>query len=115
MARRRGRPGEHLITDDNSGFTTYASKVTTDYWGNITRYPLERNLQEISSPLGDPYPVTMYRGPQYEKVNPCIFEATPVVIGRTNKPFLQTSAYAQAYNLHPTIGTATVGCTFRVG
>lgn len=115
MARRNGRPGAHLITDDNSGFTTYGDKVTTDYWGNITSYPLERNLQEISSPLGDPYPVTMYRGPQYQSVNPCQFEAAPSTVGLTHKVFPRNSAYVQGFLPVPAVGTGIIGCTFKVG
>lgn len=114
MARRRGRPGSHLAVDDNSGFTTYAEKLNKDYWGNETRFPLQRNLQEISSPLGDPYPVSLFRGAQYEQVNPCDFEVTPTYIGKTTRPFLQNSAYAQAVNLDPAIPDMSVGCTLVV-
>lgn len=114
MARRRGRPGSHLVVDDNSGFTTYVDKVKEDWWGNQTAYGLERNLQEISSPLGDPFPVSVFRGAQYEATNACDFETTPIYVGKTTRPFPQSSAYAQFVNLSPGIGDASVSCTLEV-
>lgn len=114
MARRNGRPGAYLMTDDTSGTTQYANKLKTDYWGNETKFGLIRNLQEIASPLGDPYPVSRYRGPQYEATNGCMFETSPIFIGNTTRPFPQTSAYAQFQDLDPGIGLATVGCTLKV-
>lgn len=114
MARRKGRPGAYLATDDTSGFTEYRDKLSIDYWGNLTRYGLERNLQEISSPLGDPYPVPIYRGPDYEQTNACDFETTPLFVGKTGIAFKQNSAYAQFINLDPAIPDMSVGCTFIV-
>lgn len=114
MARRQGKPGDYLLTDDYYGYTVYASRAQKDYWGNLTTRPLIRNLQEIATPLNDPYPVKIYRGPEYEQTTACEFEVTPQYIGTTNIPFPQTSAYGQAYNLNPGIGAATVGCTFVV-
>lgn len=102
------------MTDDSSGFTTYADKLQTDYWGNETAYGLKRNLQEIATPLGDPYPVSRFRGPQYEYTDGCSFETSPIYIGKTTRLFPQTSAYAQFQNLSPGIGEATVGCTLEV-
>lgn len=115
MARRNQRPGTYLITSDYSGCTTYGDRVVIDYWGNVgeSREILQRNLQEIASPLKDPYPVSLYRGPQYENVTQCNFEIQPSKIGKTNIPFPNT-AYTQLFNLNPGIGTATVGCTFVV-
>lgn len=86
MARRRGRPGSYLMTDDDSGFTCYASELHRDYWGNYTKKPLLRNLQEIASPLNDPVPVPIYRGPNYEVVNAAITTVAPTNVGLTNKP-----------------------------
>lgn len=114
MARRRGRPGTYLATDDTSGFTVYAEKLQTDYWGNKTRYPLQRNLQEIASPLGDPYPVAFYRNAQYESTTPGQFTILPTFIGKTTRPFLTDSAYAQAFDLSPGIGGMAVGTSFVV-
>lgn len=113
MARRRGKPGDYLITDDYYGRTTYQSKTTTDYWGNIVEKPLIRNLQEISQPLSDPYPVNYYRGPQYEQTTACQFELQPLFIGNTNVPFPQTNA-TSIFNLDPAIPDMSVGCTFEV-
>jgi len=114
MARRKGKPGDYLITDDYTGWTTYASRVQTDYWGNVGKNVLKRNLQEISSPLGDPYPVDLYRGPQYETTNACDFETLPLFVGKTSRPFPTNAAYAQLQIWNPGIGDAEIGCTFIV-
>lgn len=113
MARRRGRPGSYLATDDTSGFTVYADKLQQDFWGNQTRFPLQRNLQEISSPLSDPYPVSVFRGPQYEQTTACQFELQPRFIGKTTKAFI-ASQYGQLVNLDPAIPDMAIGCTFLV-
>lgn len=113
MARRRGRPGDYLMTDDYYGTTTYRSKVTEDYWGSYSRRPLQRNLQEISQPLDDPYPVPIYRGPGYEQTNACDFELQPNYIGNTYTPFPNT-AYTNLFNLNPSIPNMSIGCTFIV-
>lgn len=115
MARRRGRPGDYLLTDDYSGTTTYRSRVTEDYWGNFTRFPLERNLQEIASPLNDPYPVSVFRGPQYERTDPCDFELFPRFIGKTLIPFNTNNVLSTVFNFNPAIPDMSIGCTFIVG
>jgi hypothetical protein len=113
MARRRGRPNNYLMVDDNTGFTTYADRLQQDYWGNWSKYGLKRNLQEISSPLGDPYPVPVFRGSQYEATTACQFELQPRFVGKTTKPF-PTSQYGQLVDLDPAIPDMAVGCTFLV-
>lgn len=115
MARRGGRKGEYLMSDDYTGFTEYSSKLKRDYWGNWAVKPLERNLQEIAKPLLDPQPVPNYNGPTYEVIpNPCIFETQPAYIGLTTRPTLNTSPATQALNLNPAIPNMEVGCTFVV-
>lgn len=115
MARRNGRLGDHLATSDYSGCTEYASRLVYDYWGALgtAQEILKRNLQEIASPLGDPYPVSLYRGAQYEQTTPCDFETQPLFIGNTTVPFPQTQ-YTQLFGLDPGIGDASIGCTFVV-
>lgn len=115
MARRNQRPGDHLASSDYSGCTTYASKLIRDYWGNLGEKNeiLARNLQEIASPLSDPYPVAIYNGSMYENVNPCQFETQPTYIGRTNRPFPVT-AYTTLFDLDPSIPNMSVGCTLVV-
>lgn len=113
MARRRGRPGEHLLTSDYTGVTIYASEAKTDYWGDIGEWNLKRNLQEIATPLNDPYPVQMYRGPSYEFTDACMFELQPAFIGKTNIPFPNSMA-AQVLNLNPSIPNMSISCTFVV-
>lgn len=111
--RRRGRPGDYLMTDDWTGCTDYASRMKKDYWGNLSAITLKRNLQEISSPLNDPYPVPEYRGPQYEQIGPCGFELIPQFIGNTSVPF-PTSFITNALGSNPSIPFMKIGCTFIV-
>jgi len=96
--------------------TVYADQLEKDFWGDygLPNEIIKRNLQEIANPLNDPYPVPFYRGPTYEKTSDCIGELTPLYIGKTTRPFPQGSAAAQAFNLSPGIGDASIGCTFRV-
>lgn len=114
MARRNGRKGDYLASDDYTGITTYASRLKEDYWGNRVVKPLLRNLQEIASPLNDPYPVNMYRGPVYENVNACTFEVQPVFIGTTNKRTPQNSTTVATLGLAPAIPDQIVECTLVV-
>lgn len=83
MARRKGRPGAYLGSDDYTGFVKYFSELKRDYWGAYAKRPLLRNLQEIASPLNDPVPVSEYRGPNYEAIpkNPTV---APTFVGFTN-------------------------------
>lgn len=118
MARRNGRPGDYLATSDYDGATHFASKLVYDYWGNLgTRQQiLARNLQEIATPLNDPYPVPIFNGSQFEQTNECQFETIPLYIGNTNIPFPTGSAYVQAFftDLDPAIPDMSVGCTLVV-
>lgn len=114
MAWRSGRKGQWLATDDNSGITHYASELREGYYGEMAKKPLLRNLQEVASPLSDPYPVSFYRGPNYEASVPCNYEIAPTYVGNTTIPTNRNNAAAQALALFPSIGTATIGCTFRV-
>lgn len=83
MARRNGRKGDWLATDDYTGFTTFCSKLSKDFWGAYVQRPLKRNLQEIASPLSDPLPVPIFRGPNYESVNPLTTTVAPTYVGNT--------------------------------
>lgn len=114
MARRNARKGEWLVTDDYTGFTVFASQVSYDYWGALTKKPLLRNLQEISSPLNDPEPVPYYRGPNYESSAECPGETAPIYVGNTTVRTSQSNAGFQALNLDPAIPDMSVGCTFEV-
>lgn len=68
MARRQGRPGDWLGTDDYLGVTRYQSQLRRDFWGQHAQKPLKRNLQEIATSLADPYPVFPVQAPGYEIV-----------------------------------------------
>jgi hypothetical protein len=114
MARRAGRKGDYLASDDYTGMTRYASQLKKDYWGNYAVKPLLRNLQEIASPLDDPAPVPFYRGPQYEATPKCIAEVAPTYVGLTNIPTNPNNMAFQVLNLDPAIPDMEVGCTFIV-
>ncbi len=114
MARRGGRKGDWLATDDYTGFTVYASKLKRDYWGNLTVSPLLRNLQEIASPLNDPEPVPYFRAPSYEFTPPCVGELAPAYVGNTTVPTNQNNMAFQVLNLSPGVGEMEIGCTLVV-
>ncbi len=115
MARRNGRRGDYLATDEYTGMTCFASELQRDFWGSMARNPLQRNLQEISSPLNDPQPVPMFRGPTYETYSTiCLGSVAPINVGVTNIATNQNNAAFQALNLHPCIGSMEIGCSFRV-
>lgn len=114
MARRKGRPGDYLMTDDLYGVTRYASQMRRDFWGNYSAKPLKRNLQEIAAPLNDPIPVSIYRGPDYQITIACIGEIAPSYVGVTNVPTNPMGAAYQALNLNPALPDMEIGCTFTV-
>ena len=115
MARRQGRPGSWLMTDDYTGFTRYSSQLRKDYWGSYAERPLKRNLQEIASPLNDPLPVNPYRGPNYEIMPSfCLGELAPLYVGTTNIPTNPNNAAFQALDLSPAIPDMEIGCNFQV-
>jgi len=114
MARRNGKKGDWLATDDYYGFTTYGSRLKLDFWGSYAKKPLLRNLQEIASPLTDPEPVAFYRGPNYEYTPPCIAEVAPTYVGLTNVPTSQDNMAFQVLDLNPAIPNMVVGCSLVV-
>lgn len=114
MARRNGRKGDHLATDDYTGFTVYASKLKRDYWGGLAVKPLLRNLQEIATPLNDPRPVDIYRGPNYELTPVCIAETAPIYVGLTSVKTNPDNMAFQYLQLDPGLGDMIIGCTFEV-
>ncbi len=115
MARRQGRKGDYLATDDYTGVTHFASELQRDYWGSYAKSPLQRNLQEISSPLNDPQPVPMFRGSTYETYGTeCVGAVAPFYIGTTNIPTNPNNAAFQALTLKPGIGQMEVGCSFII-
>lgn len=115
--RRRGRPGDYLMTSDYDNCADYRSNLAKDYWGDYgpKNRLLLRNLQEISSPLNDPYPVKEYRGPSYEPTNACDFELFPNYIGNTLVPFNKNNnPLSTVLDFNPAIPDMSVGCTFIV-
>lgn len=60
MARRRGwKSGDWLVKDEESGFTTYGSKVEYDYYGvlKIRKQADRAHPQDFVRAKEDPYPV----------------------------------------------------------
>jgi hypothetical protein len=60
VARRRGwKRGDWLVKDEESGFTTYGSKVAYDYWGvlKLKEQGDKAHPQMFVKAGGDPYPV----------------------------------------------------------
>jgi hypothetical protein len=114
MARRHGRPGNWLATDDITGATVYGSKLKRGYYGELAVKPFQRNLQEIASPLNDPTPVPFYRGPQYEVTPTCVAAVAPLFVGTTTVRTSFNNAAAQALDLDPAIPDMEVGCSWIV-
>lgn len=122
MARRHGRNGSWLATDDYTGFTVYANKLKRDYWGSYSVRPLQRNLQEIATPLDDPGAVSLYRPSNYETYVVSALSHVPTFVGTTtvsSKPdnmayyvlFYQPPA---APIITPGIGNMVIGSTFVI-
>lgn len=60
MARRRGwKSGDWLVKDEESGFTTYGTKVDYDYYGvlKLKSQADPAHPQDFVRALDDPYPV----------------------------------------------------------
>lgn len=114
MARRNGRKGDYLATDDLTGFTVYASRLKRGYYGEMAVRPYQRNLQEIASPFNDPQPVPVYSGPNYEITDACTGETIPAFVGNTTIRTNTHNAAVQSMGLNPTLGQMTIGCTFIV-
>lgn len=112
MARRSGwKRGDWLVRDEESGFTTYASKVAYDYYGVLKdkRQLDHLNPQDFAKPKEDPYPVFPV-APPLREYNLCYTLAGPSV-GNTGvvRPMgPATSLYEIG------IGEAEIGCTFFV-
>lgn len=116
MARRRGKLGEYLAVDEYYGNVVYASRLKRDDDGYYAVKPLQRNLQEIASPLNDPRPVSLQRGPDYETYDVCALQTAPLFIGNTNvrTSTLGAAMQSQALGIDPGIGDMEVGCTLVV-
>lgn len=114
MARRHGKKGDWLGTDEITGRTVWGSQLKRGYYGELAVKPFVRNLQEIASPLDDPAPVPVYSGPQYEITPVCVSETAPIYVGNTTVRTNVNNAAAQALNLSPSIGTMKIGCSFVI-
>lgn len=97
MARRNGRPGDWLGTDEYYGTTCYQSELKQDFWGVWAKKPLKRNLQEIAVGLADPYPVFPIQAPSYEvTANVSALVVAPTKVGVTNVNTNRNNAAIQA-------------------
>ncbi len=119
MARRNGRPGAWLATDDLTGFTVYGNRLKKGYYSEYAVKPLKRNLQEIASPLNDPEPVSVYRGPNYEAWPYSAYGfVVPIDVGNTSRLTNRNCAAIQVLGVNPTtatgIGAMQIGNNFSV-
>lgn len=114
MARRGQRKGDHLAIDQYLGRTEYASRLRKDFWGSYARKPLERNLQEIASPLNDPQPVAINTGSAYEQYNVCDIELARQYVGLTNVLTSNQNMAMQVLGLQDAIPNMEIGCSLEV-
>lgn len=114
MARRGGRLGDYLAVDDYTGFTCFASELRLDYNGAYAKKPLNRNLQEIASPINDPVPLPFYRPSNYEVTPNCVGATAPTYIGTTTVPTRNNNIAAQVLVLDPSIPDMEIGCSFII-
>lgn len=119
MARRQGRLGDYLATDDYSGATVLASRLKRDFWGNYAVRPLERNVQEIAQPLNDPEQLPFYRGPDYEAWPYSSYGfIVPLTVGNTSILTNRNNMAIQVLGDNPTtatgIGAMQIGVNFSV-
>jgi hypothetical protein len=80
VARRRGwKKGDWLVKDEESGFTTYGSKVARDYYGvlKLKTQCDKAHPQMFVKAGGDPYPVHPVNPPDRD------FDLDESVIGFT--------------------------------
>ena len=109
--RNRWKKGDWLVVDQESGITTYASKVKEDWQGLLVRdrYADMEQPQDFIRPADDPRPVPFESQPDRD-FDACV--VIPYYVGRTN---VRTSTFSPAYHLYtPGIGEAEIGCTFIV-
>lgn len=111
MRRRGWKKGDHIVMDEESGFSTYGSKVAYDYYGVLKdKRQLDRaHPQDFVRAKEDPYPVEPIHPPLRE------YDMTESVIGfwvgNTN---VSTPDGAALHIFRPGIGDAEIEYDFFV-
>lgn len=102
--RRGWKRGDHLVKDEESGFTEYASKVGRDYYGVLKRKEQMDAIhpQTFIRAKEDPYPVDPISQPlrEYNKYDNVEF----YIDSTTIEPVLGAGLHL----FRPGIGSATV-------
>jgi hypothetical protein len=112
MARRSGwKRGDHLVMDEESGFTRYASEVGYDYYGVLKdKRQLDRaNPQDFVRAKEDPYPVSPIH-PPLRHYDLCATKAG-LEVGTTG---IRRPTGPASHLYEPGIGDAEIGCDFYV-
>lgn len=109
--RNRWKKGDWLVVDQESGITTYASKVKEDWQGLYVRkrYADPEQPQDFVRPADDPIPVP-YTSLPVSDFDACL--VMPYYIGRTTVRSPQNGPATHLFQLG--IGEAEIGCTFIV-
>lgn len=112
MARRRGwKKGDWLVKDEESGFTTYGSKVGYDYYGvlKVKKQFDPAHPQDFVKALDDPTPVYPVSEPFRA------FNLTESVIGfDVGTTTIDTPEGPALHLFRPGIGSATLEYDFFV-
>lgn len=110
--RRGWKRGDHLVMDEESGFTTYASKVAYDYYGvlKLKKQGDRAHPQDFIRAKEDPYPVYPIHPPLRQYENPCA-SIVGFFVGDTSVP---TPDGPALHLFRPGIGEAEIECTFFV-
>lgn len=82
--RRGWKRGDWLVRDEESGLTEYASKVTRDYYGKLTKNPDWAHPQDFIRAKADPFISDPQNPPNYV-YNTSAFNLGDFV-GTTNVP-----------------------------
>ena len=120
MARRRGwKRGDHLVLDEESGFTEYASNTTRDYYGVLKKKSQADRMhpQEFVRAKNDPHPVYPV-SPPVRSYDTSAYNLGDFV-GQTNVP-APFGPFTHIYNPSQIpgedlgIGEMEIGATFEV-
>lgn len=111
------RRGDWLVRDEESGFTEYASEVTRDYYGVLTKNPDRAHPQDFIRAKEDPYISEPLNNPDYvydtSALNLGTFvglTSVPAPVGPATHIFNPSIAQGS----DPGIGMMTIGQNFTV-
>lgn len=112
MARNGWKKGDWLVIDEESGVTTYASKVRRDWLGRYvtSRYADDEQPQDFAYPLDDPKTLPFILPPD---TNFEISNTIAPFFGQTSVPNNIIGAATHLYTANG-IGEMAVGSSFIV-